>query len=140
MPFIFSSKKTVCYNKMTSVRKCCISKSVKNRKLLPTEKFPNILAFDKESKRKLLSLISSRDSFLKNNLYIWPLSWNFFYTFMENFLISKKLHSDVMDSQLQYMYSWRLWVKVFISQGWVQAEITEHTVQSIVNLTKLRTL
>ena len=30
---------------------------LKNRKLLPTEKFPNILAFGKESKRKLLSLI-----------------------------------------------------------------------------------
>ena len=56
---------------------------------------------------------------------------------MENFLISKKLHSDVMDSQLQYMCSWRLWVKVFISQGWLQAEIIEHTLQSIVNLTNL---
>ena len=29
---------------------------LKNRKLLPAEKFGNILAFDKESKRKLLSL------------------------------------------------------------------------------------
>ena len=29
---------------------------LKNRKLLPAEKFRNILAFDKESKRKLSSL------------------------------------------------------------------------------------
>ena len=39
------------------------------RKLLPAEKFGNILAFNKESKTKLLSLISA-DSFIKNNLYI----------------------------------------------------------------------
>ena len=31
----------------------------------------------------------------------------------------KKPHSDVMDFQL--------WVKVLISQGWVQAEIAVHT-------------
>ena len=41
---------------MTSVRKSQISKSFKNRKLLPAEKFGNVLAFDKESKTKLLSL------------------------------------------------------------------------------------
>ena len=41
---------------------------LKNRKLLPAEKFGNILAFDKESKRKLLSLISA-DSFIKTNLH-----------------------------------------------------------------------
>ena len=41
---------------------------LKHRKLLPAEKFGNILAFDKESKTKLLSLISA-DSFIKNNLY-----------------------------------------------------------------------
>ena len=40
---------------------------LKIRKLLPAEKFGNIVAFDKESERKLLSLISA-DSFIKNNL------------------------------------------------------------------------
>ena len=53
-------KQENCYNKMTSVRKSYIFQyQLKNRKLLPTEKFGNILAFDKESKRKLLSLISA---------------------------------------------------------------------------------
>ena len=42
---------------------------LKNRKLLPAEKFVNNLDFEKESKKKLLSLISE-DSFIKNNLYI----------------------------------------------------------------------
>ena len=52
------SKQENCYNKITSVRKSYISKSVKkNRRLLPDEKFGNILAFDKESRRKLLSRI-----------------------------------------------------------------------------------
>ena len=60
-----SSKET--YNKMLSVRKSYISKSFKNRKLLPAEKFGNILVFNKESKTKLLSLISA-DSFIKNNI------------------------------------------------------------------------
>ena len=32
--------------------------------------FGNILTFDKESKRKLLSLMVSVDSFIKNKLYI----------------------------------------------------------------------
>ena len=53
---------------MTSVRKSYISKSFKNRKLLPAEKFVNVLVFEKESKTKLLSLISA-DSFIENNLY-----------------------------------------------------------------------
>ena len=39
---------------------------LKNRNLLPAEKFGNILAFDKELKRKLQSLTSA-DSFIKNN-------------------------------------------------------------------------
>ena len=51
---------------MASVRKSSISKSFK--KLLPAEKFGNILAFNRESKTKLLSLISV-DSFIKNNLH-----------------------------------------------------------------------
>ena len=42
---------------------------LKYRKLLPPEKFGNVLAFYKESKRKLLSLLSA-DSFIKNKLYI----------------------------------------------------------------------
>ena len=43
---------------------------LKNRKLLPGEKLENFLAFDKESKTKLLSLtVISADSFIENNLY-----------------------------------------------------------------------
>ena len=44
---------------------------LKNRKLLPAEMFGNILAINKESKRKLLLLIIFADSVIKNNLYIW---------------------------------------------------------------------
>ena len=52
-------KQENCYNKITSIRKSYISKSVKKQITnLPVEKFGNILAFDKESKRKLLSDIS----------------------------------------------------------------------------------
>ena len=39
---------------------------LKNRKPLLTERLGNILLFEKESKRKLLSLISA-DNFIKNN-------------------------------------------------------------------------
>ena len=39
---------------------------LKNIKLLPAEKFGNILDFNKECKRKLVSLISA-DSFIKSN-------------------------------------------------------------------------
>ena len=60
-------KQKNCYNKMTSVRKITFQILLKNRKLLSVETFGNILAFDKKSKRKLLSLISA-DSFIKNNL------------------------------------------------------------------------
>ena len=59
---------------------------LKNRKLLPAEKFGNVLAFDKESKTKLLSLISA-DSFIENNLYndfrieiYFMPKWNFIQT------------------------------------------------------------
>ena len=61
-------KQENCYRQITSVRKNLhLSKSFKNRKLLAAEHFGNILAFDKESKRKLLSHISA-DSFIKNNI------------------------------------------------------------------------
>ena len=40
---------------------------LKNRKLLAGEKFGNILAFDKESKRNRLSHISA-DSYIKNDI------------------------------------------------------------------------
>ena len=32
----------------------------------------------------------------------------------------------------------RLWVKVFVSRGWVQGEITVHTLQFTVNLISFR--
>ena len=53
---------------MTFVVKSYISNLLKNRNLLPAEKFGNILAFGKESKRKLI-LLTLADSFIKNDLY-----------------------------------------------------------------------
>ena len=46
---------------------------------------------------------------------------------MENFLIKKKLHLDVMYFEWQQLYFLRLWGKLFVSKGWVQAEITVQT-------------
>ena len=43
---------------------------MKNKNLLRAKKFRNVLAFDKQSYRKLVSLISA-DSFIKNNLLIY---------------------------------------------------------------------
>ena len=69
MYWLFSSKKTVTKKRNLS-ENLSFQNLLKNRKLLPAEKFGNILTFDKESKRKLLSLISA-GSFIKNNLYIY---------------------------------------------------------------------
>ena len=57
-----------------------------------------MLAFDKDSKTKLISLISE-DSFIKNNLYN---NFRVEISFMAKWktLISKKLHSDIVDFQL----------------------------------------
>ena len=90
--WLFSCKKNVKI-KWDLSQNLTFQNLLKNRKLLPDENFGNISAFDKESKKKLLSLISA-NSFIKNNLYIWLLSWNFLYVWMENFSISKDLHSD----------------------------------------------
>ena len=67
--WLFSSKKTVTKKRNLS-ENLSFQNLLKNRKLLPAEKFGNILTFDKESKRKLLSLMSA-DSLIKNNLYIY---------------------------------------------------------------------
>ena len=63
------SKKTVA-TKWHLSENLTFQNVLKNIKLLPAEKFGNILAFEKESKRKPLSLIWV-DSFIKNNLYMW---------------------------------------------------------------------
>ena len=65
------------------------------------------MTFDKESKRKLLPLISA-ERFIEINLliYIYYFSSEIFcYAKMENFLISKNLHSDIMDFHLQQICS-----------------------------------
>ena len=125
-------KQENCYNKIISVRKSYISKSVKKKKLLAAEKFGNILAFDEESKRKLLSHISA-DIFIKNNIAYnfrveisfiskWKIFW-----FRKNFI------------QILWIFSCNkcilvgLWVKVFVSREWVQEEITV-TISFRVNL------
>ena len=61
--WLFSSKKTVIIKWHTSEH-LIFQNLLKNIKLLPAEKFGNTLAFDKKSKRKLLSLISA-DSLIK---------------------------------------------------------------------------
>ena len=38
--------------------------------------------------------------------------------------ISKKLHLDIMDFKCNKFILMTLWVKVFVSQEWVHAEIT----------------
>ena len=68
---------------------------LKNRKLLPAETFWNILAFDKESKNKLLSLS------LKI-IYIYDFRVEIsFMPKLKTFWFQKKLHSDIMGFQLQ---------------------------------------
>ena len=57
-------KQENCYNKMNTSEHLIFQNLLKNIKLLPAEKFGNTLAFDKKSKRKLLSLISA-DSLIK---------------------------------------------------------------------------
>ena len=106
----------------------------KNRKLLPAEKFGNVLAFDKESKTKLLSLISA-DSFIKNNLYndfrveiSFMAKWKTFW-FQKNFIQILWIFSCIKCILV------RLWVKVFVSQGWVQAEITIHYKSVLISWT-----
>ena len=97
---------------------------LKNRKLLLAETFGNILAFDKESKRKLLLLIPAV-SFTKKIIYIYNFRVEFFlclngkpFDFKKNFM------------QIFWIFSSnkcilvRLWVKVLVSQVWVQIEIT----------------
>ena len=70
MYWLFSSKKTVTKKRNLS-ENLSFQNLLKNRKLLPAEKFGNILTFDKESKRKLLSLISA---VLLKIIYIYIIS------------------------------------------------------------------
>ena len=56
--WLFSSIKTVII-KLHLSGHLAFQNLLKNIKLLPAEKFGNTLVFDKESKRKLLSLISA---------------------------------------------------------------------------------
>ena len=53
---------------------------------------------------------------------------------MENFLISKILHPDIMNFSWNKSILVRLWVKVVVSQRWVQAEIIVHTLYFSFNL------
>ena len=67
LDWLFWCKKPVSTLKWHLSENLIFQNLLKNKKLLPAEKFSNILAFDKESKRKLLLLISA-DSFIKDNL------------------------------------------------------------------------
>ena len=59
MYWLFSSQKTVTV-KLHLSDNVTFQNLLKNRKLLPSEKLRNILDFDKEPKRKLLSHISGQ--------------------------------------------------------------------------------
>ena len=92
-------------------------------KLLPSEKSRNILDFDKESKRKLLSLISA-GSFINDlrvQIFFMP-KWKIFW-FQKTFI------------KISWIFSCnkciivRLWLKLFISHGWMQTEITVHNIK-----------
>ena len=98
-------KQENCYSKITSVRKNLhLSKSFKNRKLLAAENVGNILAFDKESKRKLLSHISA-DSFIKNNI-----AYNFRIEFL---LCLNRKFFDFKKTSLRY-YGFLVATNVFL--------------------------
>ena len=66
----FSSKKTISKIKWHLTENLTFQNLLENRNLLLAEKFWNILAFDKESERKLVTLISA-GTFLKIIMYIW---------------------------------------------------------------------
>ena len=53
---------------------------------------------------------------------------------MENFSISKKTIQIVWISNCNSCILMILWVKVFVSQGWQQAEIVVHKLKLGVNL------
>ena len=71
------------------------------------------MAFHKVSERKLLTLTSA-DSFVKNNnVYEFQISKNpiqilWFFNYNRHILVI-------------------LWVRVFVSQGWIQAEVAVNT-------------
>ena len=79
------------------------------------------MAFDKEPKRKLLLLIPAV-SFIKKIIYI--------YNWKNNCLNGKPFDFKKNLIQILWIFSSnkcilvRLWVKVLVSQGWVQVEIT----------------
>ena len=92
----FSTKKTAEIKQHLSAN-LTFQNLLQNRKLLPAEKFGNILAFDKESKKATINYIC-RQFYHKQFTYV---KVEICLTEMENHLISKKLNSDVMDFQLQ---------------------------------------
>ena len=82
------------------------------------------MAFDKEPKRKLLLLIPAV-SFIKKIIYIYNFR-------VELFLCLNGKPFDFKKNLIQILWIFssnkcilvRLWVKVLVSQGWVQVEIT----------------
>ena len=123
--WFFSSKKTVSKIEWYLSGNLTFQNLLRKRKLLPAENFWNILAFDKESSRKLLNLTSA-DSFIKNNnVYIYdyrveisiiPIWKNFW--FQKNFI------------QILWIFCWSKYIlvrlRVFVSLGWVKAELAVH--------------
>ena len=79
--------------------------------------------FDKESKKKLLSLISAGNFIIYDirvEISLMPINGKFF-DFKKN---SMQILWIVSCHKCIFA---RLWVKVFVSQGCVHAEITVHT-------------
>ena len=108
--FSFSNKNT--YYKMTSVRKLYTFQNLlKIRTLIPAEKFGNINLY--------------QQTVLLKTIYDFIQDLNFFYGRIEVF--------DFKKTPFRYIFNYnkcilvRLWVKVLVSKGWVQSEITAQT-------------
>ena len=98
--WLFAINKTVSKTKWHLSENIPFLNLLKNRKLLPAEKLWNILAFDKESKRELLTLRSAH-SFIGNNNVYMTLWLKFLLCLNGKLFYLTNLYSDIMCFQLQ---------------------------------------
>ena len=70
------------------------------------------------------SLISTpADIFITNHLFVVAIGLKLFLCIYGKFLISKKLNSDIIHLFWNNIFFVRLWLKVFVSQGWVRQKL-----------------
>ena len=89
-----------------------VTKFVKKMEHQPAEKIGNIL-IDLYQQTVLLKII-------------WLLDWNFFYGKIEIFDFKKTPFRYVFSIAIMYSCE-TVWVKVLVSKGWLQSEITVQT-------------